>query len=152
MKLRYLMSIYLLLTLWIPLGYAQSISLKEQRERIIHEYIEGLGKADYFSIVGLFVNNGTVISTSQGSVNARDFFYNFLPSIANSATQFHQMFTEISDVNRMEARFHYNYELKDGEKGGGEYVDEFVFMENSPQLVQVYMFENLKFPKEVPNY
>jgi len=33
------------------------------------------------------------------------------------------------------------------ETGDGEYVDEFVFANNSAKLLAVYMFENLKFAK-----
>ena len=29
--------------------------------------------------------------------------------------------------------------------GDGEYVDEFIFENNSAKLISVYMFENLKF-------
>jgi len=43
------------------------------------------------------------------------------------------------------ARFFFSFDMKDGYKGHGEYVDEFVFVNNSSKLAAVYMFENLNF-------
>ncbi len=119
--------------------------LTDQREQVAQQYIQDLQKADYKDITSLFEKNGIVISTSRGKVNAKDFFYAFLPEINSATTELHQIFINNIDKNRLTARFHFAFTLKDGEKGNGEYVDEFVFSENSTQLTAVYMFENLKF-------
>lgn len=115
------------------------------KEEVAKRYLLDLAKADYKDIVRLFDKNGFVISTSRGKVNAKEFFYAFLPNVESAKTELHQIFTSQSDANRITARFHLTYQLKDGEKGNGEYVDEFIFDANSHKLSAVYMFENLKF-------
>lgn len=126
-------------------SYPDSVSLDSQRRQVITEYILDLGKADPEGITALFVEGGTVISTSQGEVGANDFFHSFLPHIDSSDTEVHQTFRSKGEGNHYAARFHFNFKLKDGEMGDGEYVDEFIFENNSAKLISVYMFENLKF-------
>ena len=121
------------------------VNLNLQREQVISEYILDLGKAEPQGITALFVEDGTVISTSQGNVLAHDFFYSFLPNIEYANTEVHQTFLSKGDGNHYAARFHFDFKLKDGEVGDGEYVDEFIFENNSAKLISVYMFENLKF-------
>lgn len=125
------------------------IQLKEAREKIVKQYILDLQKADYKDITQLFEKNGMVISTSQGKVDAKEFFYSFLPSISSASTELHQYYVGETDQNRTTARFHFSFELKDGEKGEGEYMDEFIFSKNSTKLIAVYMFENLKMTNEI---
>jgi hypothetical protein len=97
-------------------------------------------------ITQLFDKNGIVISTSKGKINAKEFFYAFLPEILTASTEEHQAFFSSDNSNHLGARFHFKFKLKEGEAGEGEYTDEFVFMDNSTKLEAVYMFENLKFP------
>ncbi len=125
-------------------GYSSS-ELNVEREQVIRQYITALERADYQGISALFGKEGTVVSTSRGSVNAKDFFYVFLPNIESATTEFHHAFISNVDNNRYAARFHFSFKLKDGETGDGEYIDEFLFSNNSTKLVSVYMFENLKF-------
>jgi hypothetical protein len=120
-------------------------SLQDARRKIVKQYILDLQKADYQDITQLFDKNGIVISTSKGKINAKEFFYAFLPEIISANTQEHQTFVSSDDNNHLGARFHFKFKLKDGETGEGEYTDEFVFMDNSAKLEAVYMFENLKF-------
>ena len=126
-------------------SYSDAVSLNSQRKHVINEYILDLGKADSEAITALFVDGGTVISTSKGEVLANDFFPSFLPHIEYGNTEVHQTFLSKGDGNRYAARFHFDFKLKDGEVGDGEYVDEFIFENNSAKLISVYMFENLKF-------
>lgn len=119
--------------------------LNVEREQVIRNYILDLERADSDSISALFEDGGTVISTSRGNVNAKDFFHGFLPEIESASTEFHQSFINNVDNNIYAARFYFKFKLKDGEVGEGEYVDEFKFSNNSAKLVSVYMFENLKF-------
>lgn len=121
------------------------INLKESREQVVRQYITDLQDANYKDIAQLFEKDGLVISTSRGKVNAKDFFYSFLPEISIATTEMHQYFSSSTDSDRFSARFHFAFKLKDGEKGDGEYVDEFIFSKNSTKLAAVYMFENLKF-------
>jgi len=132
----------------IPLKNTSSL-LQDERMQVVKQYIIDLQKADYKDITRLFEKNGIVVSTSRGKVNAKDFFYAFLPNIQLASTQLNQTFMSDSDGNRMAARFHFIFKLKDGEEGSGEYVDEFVFSNNSSKLSSVYMFENLKFKNEM---
>lgn len=122
-----------------------SVDLSAAREQIIHQYINDLGAANDDDVSALFAQNGVVVSTSRGTVNAADFFHSFLPNIGSATTEFHQAFIGHVDPNRYAARFHFRFALKDGETGDGEYVDEFLFADNSSKLLSVYMFENLLF-------
>lgn len=119
-------------------------TLNKSREKIVKQYIMDLQKADYKDITQLFEKDGIVISTSRGKVDAKEFFYTFLPNISSAHTELRQYFVGVTDSDRTVARFHFNFKLKDGEEGHGEYVDEFIFSKNSTKLTAVYMFENLK--------
>jgi hypothetical protein len=140
MKLNY--SFLLILAISTP---AWASSLIEEREQVIHQYVTDLQQADYQNISNLFIDGGTVISTSKGPINAKDFFYGFLPEIESAQTELHQALISGTDYNRLAARFKFSFQLKNGETSTGEYVDEFLFANNSTKLVQVAMFENLKF-------
>jgi hypothetical protein len=115
---------------------------------VLKQYVLDLNNADYKDITQLFEKNGTVTSNSHGKTNAKEFFYSFLPLVEKGQTQWHQSFTNDQDVNRFAVRFHFKFKLKDGSEGEGEYVDEFVFVENSDKLLAVHMFENTKFENE----
>ncbi|MBA2650286.1 MAG: hypothetical protein H0U75_11990 [Legionella sp.] len=120
-------------------------ALNIDREQVIRNYIVDLERADAEGISALFEEGGTVISTSRGNVNAKEFFNGFLPEIESASTEFHQSFINTVDNNSYAARFNFKFKLKDGETGDGEYIDEFKFSNNSAKLTSVYMFENLKF-------
>lgn len=120
-------------------------SLQEQRSEVVSRYVSDLQQADYKDISGLFENEGIVISTSRGKANAKEFFYAFLPQVKLAHTELHQRFINSIDNNRFAARFHLDYTLLNGEMGQGEYMDEFVFSDQSNKLIAVFMFENLKF-------
>ena len=120
-------------------------TLNEARTEIVNRYVADLGSANLEDIISLFDVNGTVVSTSKGSMNAKEFFYAFLPEIKEATTLINQIFMGVTDTNRMTARFHFTFKLKDGETGEGEYIDEFVFKNNSIQLSEVIMFENNKY-------
>jgi hypothetical protein len=140
MKSKYILGLLTLLT--ANLTYANP-ALNHEREDITKQYVMDLQKADYKDIYQLFEKNGIVVSTSRGKVDAKEFFYAFLPEIQSAATEIHQTFSG-TDKNRLAVRFHFAFKLKDGSSGEGEYVDEFIFTENSNKLAAVYMFENLK--------
>lgn len=119
--------------------------LNAKRQQVIHRYVEDLAKADANDIGSLFTDDGIVMSTSRGKNNAKSFFSDFLPMIYTAATDLHQSFISLDDVDRYSARFHLSFQLKDGEKADGEYIDEFVFEKNSAKLKRVDMFENLHY-------
>jgi len=145
-------SIYAFVTLFSSMtaAYAAPNDLKIEREQVIKQYVMDLQSADAQDISALFEDKGIVISTSKGKVNATDFFYSFFPAIESAHTELHQLFINNTDDGRYAARFHFNFKLKDNEEGDGEYVDEFVFANNSSKLIAVYMFENLKFDNLAP--
>jgi hypothetical protein len=120
-------------------------ALKQERAQVVNQYITDLKNADYHDITALFEKDGTVVSTSRGKVNAKDFFYSFLPEIKTADAALQKSYVSTDDINTVAARFHFSYTLKDGEKGDGEYVDEFMFTPDSAKLSAVYMYENLKF-------
>ena len=61
-----------------------TLNLQQQRIQTIEQYISDLQSHDASHISSLFSNNGTVVSTSQGYKNARDFFHDFLPLIQSA--------------------------------------------------------------------
>lgn len=145
-KIAYIVPVLLSLSNYAAAGQDYTYSdLNIEREQVIRNYILDLERADSEGISALFEEGGTVISTSRGNVNAKDFFHGFLPEIASASAEFHQSFINNVDNNRYAARFNFKFKLKDGETGDGEYIDEFIFSNNSTKLTSVYMFENLKF-------
>lgn len=139
MKTHYLS---LLLVVGVSLANA-SPAMKQDRQEIINKYLMYLQNGDYKSMYSLFEKNGIVVSTSKGKMHFKDFFGNFLPMIRAAKTETHSIFSSPGD--HLAARFKFSYELKDGETGSGEYMDEFIFEPHSLKLRAVYMFENLKF-------
>lgn len=119
-----------------------SFATQTTRNQVVTRYLADLQNADYKDITSLFEPNGVVVSTSRGKINAKEFFYGFLPNIQSAKVDTHQLF---AGTERRAARFHLQYTMKDGEKGAGEYMDEFVFSKNSAKLAAVYMFENSHF-------
>lgn len=128
-------------------AHADNLPLGEKRQAVVAKYIDNLAKADLEGMQAIFSSEATIVSTSAGEKNALEFFAGFFPLINTAHTHLNQRFISVTDTNRYGARFHLDYQLHDGESGNGEYVDEFVFYDNSAQLKAVYMFENLKFPK-----
>ncbi|KTD51111.1 nuclear transport factor 2 family protein [Legionella quateirensis] len=121
--------------------------LLKSRQEVIKQYVDDLASGNAEEMKKLFEPDGIVVSTSRGTVKAEEFFDSFLPLINQANTQIHARYSVDSDLNRYGVRFHFDYVLHDGEQGGGEYVDEFVFLEGTSKLSAVYMFENLKFPE-----
>lgn len=119
--------------------------LNTERMNVVKQYVMDLQNANYQDISQLFEKDGYVISTSRGQMNAKDFFYAFLPFVSSANTEIHQTFISDANSNVLGARFHFTFNMKDGEKGEGEYMDEFTFSNDSTKLTSVYMFENLKF-------
>lgn len=126
---------------------ADNLSLEAKRQAVVASYVNNLAHADLDGMQAIFSGEATVVSTSAGEKNALEFFAGFFPLINQAHTELHHRFTSVTDKNRYGARFHLDYQLYDGEIGDGEYVDEFVFYDNSDQLKTIYMFENLKFPQ-----
>ena len=91
---------------------AWASSLLEEREQVIHQYVTDLEQADYRNIAELFIDGGSVISTSKGAINAKDFFYGFLPEIKSAHTEFRHVFISNTDDNRLAARFKFSFQLK----------------------------------------
>ena len=145
MKIKFIISLLFVVAYSHSAMADQNSNLEKDREQVISRYVLDLQKADYQDITSLFTKEGMVVSTSRGNINAKDFFYSFLPNITTATTELHQLFSSDQDNNVRAARFHFGFKLKDGEAGQGEYVDEFTFMDKSAMLVKVAMFENLKF-------
>jgi hypothetical protein len=142
MKRKLLSAIVIMLSTSAMANQSNAIdSLHEDREQVIKQYVKDLQNADYKDISQLFDSNGIVVSTSRGKMNAKEFFYSFLPGVTSANTELHQSFASGDDVNRYASRFHFKFTMKEGEVGEGE----FVFVEGSSKLSAVYMFENLKF-------
>ena len=147
MTLRPALFISLICLTFASASSANTQSLQTQRETVIKEYLADLAAANYQDIALLFDPNGYVVSTSRGHANAKEFFYAFLPNVTQAHTTLHAAFLSGGTPDTSAARFHLDFQLKDGETGNGEYMDEFVFNPGSTKLAAVYMFENLQFPQ-----
>ncbi len=124
---------------------AQADTLAQDRLAVISAYINDLQNADNKHIIGLFQKGAIVISTSRGSIDAKEFFDSFLPQLASAYTLTKQTFVTTISGDEYAARFYFSYQMKDGSSGKGEYIDEFNFTPGSSKLESVYMFENTKF-------
>lgn len=129
------------LTKAMALDLSINETLQTARQNTINTYVMNLQQADNKAMMELFEKNGYVISTSRGKVDAKEFFDGFLPEITSARTEIHQVFTAGND--KMAARFHFTFKMKNGEAGDGEYVDEFTFMPGTDKLESAFMFENL---------
>lgn len=123
---------------------APNSELQVKRIQVIKQYLLDLQNGNADEITKLFEQKGFVFSTSKGIVEAGPFFHAFLPQIKYAFTELNQLFLNPNDENRIAIRFRYHFELKNGERNYGQYMDEFVFEKNTDKLLSVYMFENLK--------
>ena len=121
----------------------QAQTLDEARIDTVKQYLSALQSANVSQMLGLFAPGGTVVSTSKGRVNVEDFFPNFFPEIQSASVQTGTIYK--SEDGKYSASFSFSWHLKEGESGGGHYVDEFFFVESSNKLQTVYMYENIKF-------
>ena len=121
-------------------------SLQTQRAHVVKEYLLSLEAGDIEHMNELLEEGAIVMSTSQGRVDARTFFANFLPHIVSGQLEIHQEFIGIeTETDHYGVRFGLFLVMDDGWSGFGEYVDEFIFPPNSSKLSVVYMFENKHF-------
>lgn len=118
--------------------------INQERKAVIHTYLGALRDANPAAMDSLFVPDGQVVSTSEGHVNAHQFFYDFLPLINTAKVDVSDLYHSISKPNRYSAGFHFSWTMKTGDQGGGHFVDEFVFAKHSAKLKIVYMYENSK--------
>jgi hypothetical protein len=116
--------------------------LDQKRKAVVHAYLDNLEHANPSGMDNLFVQDGQVVSTSQGHVNAHQFFFDFLPLIETAKVDVGDIYQSISQQGRYSAGFHFSWVLKDGGQGGGHFVDEFVFAKHTAKLKIVYMYEN----------
>ncbi len=114
----------------------------------IKNYATALQNHDAIKITSLFANNGYVVSTSQGKIDAREFFNNFLPFVLEGKVDVKNYYGEISNSNALAASFELTLKLINGEVVHGFFVDEFLFQKNSDLLEGVIMYENTKYPQQ----
>lgn len=121
-------------------------SLQTQRTQVVKEYLLSLEKGDIEHMNELLEQGAIVMSTSQGRVDAKTFFADFLPHIVSGHLEIHQEFIGIeTETDHYGVRFGLFLVMDDGWSGFGEYIDEFIFSPNSSKLSVVYMFENKHF-------
>ena len=123
----------------------QADTLENERIDTVKQYINALQSANTSQMLGLFAPGSVVVSTSKGRVAPDQFFPGFFAEIQSATTSINAIYKSADDEGKYSASFAFSWKLKDGEAGGGHYVDEFVFVENSHQLQMVYMYENMKF-------
>lgn len=128
----------------VTVSNAANNNLLPARQQIIKQYLHDLKTANVQAISQLFTESGVVISTSQGRQAPAKFFNSFLPKLASAEINIIRDFIDPQNDDRLASQFHFSYKMQSGEKGGGEYIDEFLFAPNTIKLQEVYMFENLK--------
>lgn len=134
----------------ILLGFSASSTtlaynpITNERIQIVQKYLQNLQDKNVQGMRQIFESNGTVISTSKGMVNADEFFNSFLPELTFSAVTVSQVYLSLNDKDHLGAKFHFSFKLKNGEQGGGDYVDDFTFTPESKKIKNVHMFENVK--------
>lgn len=140
----------------IPLLLASTLSsaaVVSPMEQIftVQKYLNNLNTANADSMMKLFTPDAEVISTTQGRNNAINFFNNFLPLVKSSKLDSSFIYPSYNPqpdgFDHYAARFHYTFELNDGTKVDGYYMDEFKFAKDSKQLQSVTMFENTHVKK-----
>lgn len=139
-----LLSSLLILGLSTNVAHANPDSLNAQRLQQIKSYLNDLQNHNADAITALFVPGGKVLSTSQGNVDASQFFHSFLPKIKFASVSVQSIYKGIGKKNEYSASFGFNWILNDGSKDGAVYEDEFIFEENSALFKQVIMYENTK--------
>lgn len=117
-------------------------NLQIKREEAVKQYLMALNNKDINKISALFVNDGYVVSTSKGKINASKFFSEFLSELKSSKVEIFNLYKDPNDPNHYAARFHFSWLEKNGETGSGNYMDDFSFANNTNKLVTVFMFEN----------
>ena len=121
-------------------------SLQIQRAQVVKEYLLSLEAGDIEHMNELLEDGAIVVSTSQGKVDAKTFFADFLPHIVSGQLEIHQEFIGIeTETDHYGVRFGLFLVMDDGWSGFGEYIDDFIFSPNSSKLLAVYMFENKHF-------
>jgi len=134
----------------IPLLLASTLASASinPMERIftVQKYLNNLNTANADSMMKIFTPDGEVVSTSQGRNNAISFFNGFLPLVISSKLDSSFIYPSYNappdGFEHYAARFHYTFELNDGTKVDGYYMDEFKFAKDSKLLQSVTMFEN----------
>lgn len=134
----------LLLSLLLLTSVVFAEDLQSIRKEVVAQYLTDLESGHLDHMITLFEENGTVMSTSKGQVDAKVFFTAFLPHIVSGKIELHQFFAG-DDADHFAVRFGLYLMMDDGWSGYGEYMDDFIFAPNSEKLSAVYMFENTHF-------
>ena len=141
------------IALLIPFSLTLASAGNQQSEEAFHSsrtariqnYMAALRNHDAKQMLSQFVPGGTVVSTSQGNVDAASFFNSFFPEIQSAEVTINNIYIDRNSNSKASATFHFNWVLKDGSTGGGDYSDEFFFDDYSgSKLGKVIMYENLK--------
>lgn len=138
-------SLILILGVTLIMPAKAADKLMEARLQTVRQYFWNIENKNVEGMSQLFVRNGTVVSTSKGKLPAKEFFAGFLPALNYAKATPSLSYIATNSNEHFAAQFHLNYKLKDGEEGGGTYMDDFLFAKNSNKLVSVAMFENTKF-------
>tara|TARA_A100001015_G_C14806278_1_gene639035 strand:+ start:145 stop:585 length:441 start_codon:yes stop_codon:yes gene_type:complete len=111
--------------------------------------VVGYGKAlethDAAMMERLFKDNGVVVSTSKGKVNAKSFFRDFLPYVVSAKLTFENFYQTTESKNSYSASFDLDMTLESGEKIHSHFIDEFHFKNNETKLSKVVMYESPKY-------
>ncbi len=142
-KLIAMMSLLVLTCVFQTNAFADSSSLNEQRIHVVQDYLLSLQTADADKMSELFESNGTVVSTSHGSIDAVNFFNDFLPQVASAKVTLGGVYQNPAIPKQLVAHFLLNFVMKDGSSGGGAFADYFTFSEESAKLQDVQMFERV---------
>lgn len=150
MKKRFILAILTILFLSLSANsFAKPFEEKNDflaKERLVtvENYLDSLEHLDSRKINSLFSVQAEVFSTSKGKVKPGPFFSGFFSELKSAKVKTYCIYKGLHDNRRYSARFNFSWIEKSGNTESGEYMDDFVFEENSSKLVKLVMFENKK--------
>ncbi|MBQ4819142.1 nuclear transport factor 2 family protein [Aquimarina sp. MMG016] len=92
------------------------------KQEVAHDYLSFLEKDEIAKVIGLFTEDGIVVSPLYGTQSAKTFYKQLSEDTDSSKLKFDGLFFE-KDSNRISLLFDYHWELKDGENVDFKVVD-----------------------------
>ncbi|WP_378173444.1 nuclear transport factor 2 family protein [Aquimarina sp. SS2-1] len=92
------------------------------KEEVAKKYLSFLEKGEMDKVIGLFTDNGVVISPLYGALPATEFYRKLSEDTASSRLNFDDLFYE-KNTNRISLLFDYNWTLKNKKKVKLKVVD-----------------------------
>lgn len=138
----YVLSIILLLTTQIVFSET-TISLQNQRNEVVKQYIRLLGKGDFKTISNLFTDKGMVVSSSGLSDNPIHFYKTlFSQTLSSPNSNLINLFEGFQNQDMMTAYFDFSWTNREGKPMAAKFLDLFVFEKETRKINALFIFSN----------